>query len=391
MDLEQKEEKKSNKKWKVIIPVIAVLLLTTLFFIVFALWSTREEELPVPAPTPAFTPAPTILPTPVPTPVPTPAPPKGKVKSTMTGKWIPKSTAQKRPYAVMIDNIGYAAMNQRGTANADILYEALAEGGITRMMAVYQDPDKVVKIGPVRSARHYYASFASEWNALFCHFGHTKYALSKIAQLNIDNISGLQGIGSLAYTRDYAYREPHNVFANGENMIRSAKGLKYTQKQNIKKTAKHFYFYNEDTDIEGKTPKKTKKALDLTVPFSEYSTVWLKYNKKKKVYEKYEYGVKHMDHASNKQLAFKNVLIQLVEERDIDRNGYQTMSIHKKRGNGYYITNGKMVAIEWTKDELKRRMCYKYDKNNKTVRINPGKTYIAVYPTSRKNLIRFNR
>ncbi len=389
----EQDNKKSYKRLKVIIPVLAVLFITTLFLIVFALWSMREEPLPAPSSRPMLSPIPTASPTPTPAPTkkPTETPPKGMVRSTMTGKWIPKSAAKKRPYAVMIDNIQYAAMNQRGTSGADVIYEALAEGGITRMMAVYQDPKKIAKIGPVRSARHYYASFASEWNALFCHFGHTSYALSKIDQLNIDNISGLQGIGSLAYTRDYAYREPHNVFANGENMIRSAKGLKYTQKQNNNKTATHFYFYDKDTDIEGKTPKETKKADDLTVPFSEYSTVQLKYNKKKKVYEKYEYGAKHMDRASNKQLAFKNVLIQLVEERDIDRNGYQTMKIHKKRGNGYYITNGKMIPIEWSKGELDRRMCYNYDKSNKTVRINPGKTYIAVYPTSRKHLIRFNR
>jgi hypothetical protein len=282
-------------------------------------------------------------------------------------------------------------MNQRGTYGADVLYEALAEGGITRMMAVYQDPSKLEKIGPVRSARHYYASFSSEWNAFFCHFGHTPYALNKIAQLNINNISGLAGSGSIAYARDSSYREPHNVFANGKDMIKAAKALKYPLNQNDNKTATHFYFYEEDTDIKGITPRKTKKATNLTIPFSAYSTTQLKYNKKKKVYEKFEYGTKHSDHANNKQLAFKNVLIQLVLERDIDRNGYQTMKIHKKRGDGYYITNGKMISIEWSKGELDRRMCYNYDKSNKTVRINPGKTYIAVYPVSQKELLKFNR
>ena len=105
---------------------------------------------------------------------------EGMVKSELTGKYIKPSVAKKRPYAIMINNIEYAFRNQKGTSKADIIYEALAEGGITRMMAVYEDVSKVKKIGSVRSARHYYVQFAKEWDAIFCHFGHTKYAVSKI-------------------------------------------------------------------------------------------------------------------------------------------------------------------------------------------------------------------
>ena len=65
-----------------------------------------------------------------------------------------------QPFAIMINNIEYAFDHQIGVSKADVVYEALAEGGITRMMAIYQDVSKVKKIGSVRSARHYYVQFA---------------------------------------------------------------------------------------------------------------------------------------------------------------------------------------------------------------------------------------
>lgn len=96
----------------------------------------------------------------------------------------------------MINNIEYAFDHQMGVSKADVVYEALAEGGITRMMAIYQDVSKVKKIGSVRSARHYYVQFAYEWDAIFCHFGQTKYAISKMKKLKTDNLSGLSAYRS---------------------------------------------------------------------------------------------------------------------------------------------------------------------------------------------------
>ena len=105
-----------------------------------------------------------------------------------------------------------------------------------------------------------------------------------------------------------------------------------------------------------------------------------------KTYKKYEYGKKHKDHKNNKQLAFKNVIVQLVKEKNIDKNGYQHLFLHKRKGEGYYLTNGKRVKITWRKSEADHKMAY-YDESGNVLMINPGKTYIAAYPTSRKKLI----
>ena len=93
-----------------------------------------------------------------------------------------------------------------------------------------------------------------------------------------------------------------------------------------------------------------------------------------------------MDTHYKKQLAFKNVIVQLVNESNIDHNGYQTMDLSNSSGKGYYITNGKQIKITWERNEAENKMVYK-DKNGNTLRMNPGKTYIAVHPTSRQQFI----
>ncbi len=371
----------TNKKrltFGVIIAIISIVIITATIIICVQIRQKGKQQLQVAV---TSTPAPTESPTATPVPTPTIDPHLNDVRSSITGEWVSKKTEKKRPYAVMINNIEYAFQHQKGTSKADIIYEALAEGGITRMLAIYQDPSKVKVIGSVRSARHYYAQFANEWNAIYCHFGHTKYATAKIEELGINNLSGLSGIGPAVYERDYSVSAPHNVYTSGKKLKKGTKILKYTQKQNPKKVAKHFNFHEEDTELESK-----KKARKITLPFSGYSTCVLKYNSKKKTYLKFEYNQKHMDTHYKKQLAFKNIIVQLVNESNIDHNGYQTMDISNSSGKGYYITNGKRIKITWKRNEAENTMVYK-DKNDNTLRINPGKTYIAVYPTSRQQFI----
>lgn len=329
------------------------------------------EATPEPAPTPEITP------------VPTKDPNEGKVKSALTGEYISKKRAKQRPFAVIINNIEYANQHQEGTSQIDVLYEALAEGGITRMLGVFQGTEKIKRLGSVRSARHYFVSFASEWNAIFCHFGQTSYAISKIEELGVNNLSGLSAIGGVVYKRDYSVKAPHNVYTSGEKMLQGAKKLGYSTKFNEEKMAKHFDFQEEDTELPA-----GEETTYVHLPFSDYSTCYLKYDKEAKEYKKYEYKTKHKDHKNDKQLSFKNVIIQLVKEKNIDRNGYQHLYLHKRKGTGYYITDGGRMQIEWRKNEEKGTMCY-YDMDGNVLRINPGKTYIAAYPTSRKGLLSF--
>ena len=97
----------------------------------------------------------------------------GQMFSYLTGEPIDKKAGIQRPYAIMINNIK-EGLPQSGVSQADVIYEAQVEGGITRLMALFQDVDDVEKIGSIRSARHYYIDFANDYDAIYVHYGQSK-------------------------------------------------------------------------------------------------------------------------------------------------------------------------------------------------------------------------
>lgn len=303
---------------------------------------------------------------------------EGEVRSRLTGEWIKEELAEKRPYAVMINNI-QAASPQSGTSQASILYEAVVEGGITRLMGIFEDFDSE-RIGSVRSARHYFVSFADEYDAIFCHYGQTKYATAKIKELGVDNLSGLSGIGSTVFYRVSGIKAPHNAFASYNGILKGTKTLGY--RTTLRKNVNTFQFYNKETKPKGDS------AAKVTLGFSNYTSPYFKYNKKKAQYYRYQFGKKHVDKATGETLVFKNLIIQVVDEWNIDKNGYQTMDIENSSGDGYYITDGKVEKITWKKNESKKSRTY-YDSSGEELKLNVGKTYIAIYPKNRLSYLDF--
>jgi len=175
---------------------------------------------PAPTPTPAPTPAPTTPPTPAPTPAPTPVPTPTPVAAVINGTWLPADQAERatrHPIAVMIDDAA-AARPQSGLADADLFYQALAEGGIPRYMAVFQVGDPKA-VGPVRSARRYYVGWAKEWRALYAHAGGAPNALAAIRQANRRTLwDADQFRYSTTLYRIRERRAPHNVYSTGKKL-----------------------------------------------------------------------------------------------------------------------------------------------------------------------------
>ncbi len=323
--------------------------------------------------TPSVTPT---TPAATPTAVPTvePVNHNKEAKSKLTGLWVSKEISNKRPYAIMFNNIKLASP-QSGTSEAAILYEALVEGGITRLMGIFEELNET-RIGSVRSARHYFVSFADEYDAIYVHYGETTYATKKISALGIDNLSGLTGISETVFYRDKSINAPHNAFATKEGILKGTE-IKGYETEYPKDYEGHFTFYEEDTDI-----NSDQKAERVTLKFSGYASPYFIYDSKDKVYGRFQFDTKHIDYNTGEQLTFKNIIVQFVREWDIDINDYQTMDIENTEGSGYYITNGKKTDITWSKNESNRKMRY-YDAQGRELTINPGKTYIAVFPDNR--------
>ncbi|HKM00175.1 MAG TPA: DUF3048 domain-containing protein [Mobilitalea sp.] len=335
--------------------------------------SDKENTEITVTPVPTLVPTPTLAPTQPPVAVVEPGH-EGEMISTLSGLWVPEEIGNKRPFAYQFNNFK-TVRNQWGISQADIVYEALVEGGITRLLAIGENFTGD-RIGSTRSSRHYFVSIADEYDAIYIHFGKTKYAKAKIKKLGIDNLDGETGIGSTVFYRDKTMKAPHNAFASLERIQAGIKekGFETVHAEGYKP---HFNFYAEDTNL-----ISSKVANKITIDFSGYNTPYLKYNSEDKLYYRYQFGEVHKDSNTGKQLAFKNIIVQFVKEWDIDKNDYQTMDIEDASGKGYYITNNGKVDITWKKKEASRWMRY-YDAAGNELTINPGKTFIAIFPNNR--------
>ncbi len=308
------------------------------------------------------------------TPTPAEVSHEGEMRSFLTGLWVPVEIGTKRPYAIQLNNFKTVS-NQWGISQADIVYECIVEGGITRLLGIGENFTSD-KIGSVRSARHYFVSIADEYNAIYIHYGGAKYAYDKIKKIGIDEIDGMSGIGGSVFFRDKSIKAPNNAFTSLEGLSKGVEKKKFetSYKEGY---SSHFSFYEEDMDL-----SSDKQANKLKIYFSAYTAPTFEYSAADKQYLANQFGGPHKDSNTGAQLAFKNIIIQFVKEWDIDKNHYQTMDLENASGKGLYITNGKMVPITWQKNESKKWMRY-YNEAGEELTINPGKTYIALFPNNR--------
>ncbi len=298
----------------------------------------------------------------------------GEMRSYLSGLWVPVEVGMKRPYAYQFNNFKTVS-NQWGISQADIVYECLVEGGITRLLGIGENYTGD-RIGSTRSARHYFVSIADEYDAIYIHYGGTKYARSKIAELGVDELDGNANSGAIAFYRDKSIKAPHNAFASLEGIQKAIKenGFETAYSTNYKP---HFTFYETDTEL-----LAGSDANKVNLDFSAYNSPYFEYNKEDKLYYRYQFDAAHVDSLTGEQLVFKNIIVQFVKEWDIDKNHYQTMDLEDAEGSGFYITNGKGVPITWKKNEAGSWMRY-YDESGAELSINPGKTYITLFPNNR--------
>ena len=308
---------------------------------------------------------------------------EGKALSVLTGEMVDEKVANNRIIACMINNID-VAMPQSGIANADIVYECVVEGGITRLMGIFQNYKKLEKLGPVRSARHYYVDIANEYDAIYTHFGETKYATADIESIGINTLSGLSSIGGEVFFRDNSRVAPHNAYASGTGIKKGIKSSNY-EKENIL-TESRFDFNLEDQKLDAENAKKAKKVY---LTFNDYSHPYFEYNKKDGLYYRWQYNNKHIDDLTGEQLAYDNIIVQFAQYSDIDRNGYQDVNLVSS-GKGYYITKGKYIPITWSKSS-KSDMTVFYTKDGEELKVNPGKTWISLFPSKNKDKVTFEK
>ena len=299
------------------------------------------------------------------------APPKPTtVASILSGLQVDPSLNQRPVVGVMIEN-SKAARPQAGLSEAGVVFEAIAEGGITRFLALFQDKQPS-NIGPVRSARPYYVQWNEGFRAAYAHVGGSPEALANISDWGVQDLNQFYNAG--VFRRDSGRSAPHNVYSNVADLAKLAgeKGYK-----------SEFTGFARKEALAAKQPTAT--AIDFAISSSLYN-VHYDYNAATNTYNRSEGGEAHLDSNTGAQLS-PNVVIGMVVPLTYAGKTSQggSYSNYAVVGSGvaHVFQDGTVTQVNWQKPSNTEQITFT-DQAGKVVPINPGQTWITVLSDSSK-------
>jgi hypothetical protein len=286
------------------------------------------------------------------------APASTTVANTLTGLQVDPSLNERPVTAVMIEN-STDARPQSGLGEAGVVFEAVAEGGITRFLTLFQDtaPDY---IGPVRSVRPYYVQWAIGFDAGVAHVGGSAEGLALVrANKDLD-----QFFNPAPYHRVSTRIAPHNMYSD-VNKLRELQVSKGWNKSDFKG------FARKAKGTPSSAPNA--KTIDFNISGALYNSHY-DYDAATNAYLRSEGGKPHMDERSAKQIS-ADVVIGLVMTQG--KNGIYTTYSTIGTGTAYIFQDGVSTIGTWSKTANNSQFTFK-DANGAELKLNPGKTWMTV-------------
>ncbi len=307
-------------------------------------------------------------------------PEEGMVRSYLTNEWVDEEIASLRPLAVMIPNDS-STIPQYNISNADIIYECLVEGGITRLMAIFGDWTELERIGNIRSCRDYYVYWAFEWDSIYVHAGGPFYIDEVIGRSDTNNINLLTAPSSVSY-RSTDRSAPQNLYVDGEDVYDEVERLNYslTPREDYIDES-HFKFASsaEPNLLESYgSDAVVANTIDLSDAYPVTKTVFT-FDDSDGLYYRSQAPSDgaHMDAATDTQLAFTNVLVQFTYHEVRDASGYLAFQCIDSTRDGWFFTEGKGIHVNWIKTDDYSATRY-YDDDGNEIELNTGKTAICI-------------
>jgi len=291
----------------------------------------------------------------------------------------------RKPLAVMVNN-ATPARPQAGLTKADIVYEIVAEGGITRFLAVYLS-ELPEKVGPIRSVREYYLVIVKELgDAMLMHIGYSPQARQKIDDWSVLSL-GLSGADFYRDNRgNLDVATEHTAFANGKDLYTFGEAIKFNSIKEIKR-----WKFNDSLSLDSH-----KKANYLKIDFwyeGEYSAIF-KYDSVKADYIRYS-GIFNnqpeilIDDLSKSDVRVKNIVVQFADEVPIPNDDKGRLDyIMLGEGKALVFRNGVVIQSRWKKNDLKSRTLF-YDLDGKEIEFNRGKIWVSVVPSRNENQVKY--
>lgn len=300
-----------------------------------------------------------------------------------------------RPLGVMIEN-HKKARPQSGLSFADVVYEAVAEGGITRFLALYYCQD-AGQIGPIRSARTYFIDYVSEYGSdpLYAHVGgaNTPGPANALGQINDYGWTGYNdmnqfSIGFPTFWRDYdrlghPAETEHTMYSTTEKLWKFAatRGLTNVDRDGEPWT-KGFvpYTFKDDVSL-SELPKKQTVHVEFWERYPDYDVDWI-YDPSTNSYKRNNGQVSYIDRDNNQVLTTKNIVVLFMQELQAN-DGYEN-NVHllyrdKGVGKATVFIDGARVDGTWRKDKRVARTLI-FDSNGNPIKFNKGIIWFSILP-----------
>ncbi len=279
----------------------------------------------------------------------------------------------KRPVAIMVNNIKHAQGVQAGLADADIIFESLAEGGISRLMAVFYDLSKVGQIGTVRSARYTYAQLALSLDAIYVHCG-----MDDVYTRPYCNSAGVSffdlGARGCSFRESNGLAYEHTLYTTGEKLIGGFEKNDFRTEIKENKKGSYFPFNDPENDT-----KYENKCTALEIPMSASYITRFVFNPETNKYIRYINGAPQKDIKTGKETAVDNVLVLYDSYSHFADNYHLRASLTS--GEGMYFSPEGYCKIKWSKGAATNKFTLT-DENGNPFSLNAGKTWVSIAPTS---------
>ena len=290
----------------------------------------------------------------------------------------------RRPLGVMVEN-HVDSRPTLGLSRADVIYEAVAEGGITRFLVLYLCQD-AGDIAPVRSARTYFLDWVSEYDAAYAHVGGANTpgpadALGQIRQYGIKDMDQF-GLGFPTYWRGTDKLAPHNVHSTTKKLWGAAEERGFGPKdEKGVRWDKNFdqWKFKDDVALEERGDQKP-----IVVPFwtnqPDYTVTW-QYDKTANVYKRFHGAEAQIDKLTNEHLSAKNLIIQFQTERDANDGYPDGHLLYGTTGTGSALIfmDGKATVGKWIKVDRTSRTKF-VDAKGKEIQLSRGLVWIQNIP-----------
>ncbi|MFL0557843.1 MULTISPECIES: DUF3048 domain-containing protein [Paenibacillus] len=275
----------------------------------------------------------------------------------------------RRPLAIMINNAP-AARPQSGLIDADVVYEVLAEGGVTRLVSIFHSQADNAKIGPIRSIRPYMIDLGESYHGVLVHAGASNEAFAILQRQHKEDLDEITNAGAY-FWRDKSRKAPHNLYSNVEKLLEGAAKRGYTTEDTA---VPGYLFYKEN---EHSDSLETANHVEIKFQLDSYR-VGYEYDAASGLYKRFINGEPHTDLETGDPLTAANVVVMGADHRVLDDVGRLEVGL-ELGGEAILFQQGKVIQANWIRKEGDM---IRFIKDNAEIPMVPGQTFIHIVPNT---------